>query len=364
MVAYFYALPDGARSFDQLFRMAVREIVSYDYTAKWTGVGEFTLVIPKSRDFIKTMRLPFVVLIDGDWLIADDLSYDKEKITVSGTDAKGILSLRVSAFSEQQDAGTQGYDVVEGTTAQCIKHYIDNNLISPVDSVRAVPMVFSSGNVTGLQEDAYMARLENVSQIVSNLCDGAGVGYEVTVNQNISAVGFVMQLRDSVDRSMEQSERARVIFSPGWGNVAVISFEHDIGNLYNAVFSTGAGVTQCICRSGVPEGLLRRECAIDVSVNTVADIERYTLDAVKDNTEKNSFNVVPLSAGYGSEFFLGDKVTVRDPDTGNNFTAVITQAHKQYSGSERSVEITVGEQKQKLLNRIINNLISGTQKRR
>lgn len=358
--AKFYDTPDGVKSFGQLFRMAVKNVVSYDYNAKWTSGGEFSLVLPTDKIYVSTLNTGMIVEIDGDWLFVESVNYDYDTITLSGTDAKALLNLRKSVWYDDEE--TQGYDAVSGTTAYCIEHYLNNNIIDPDDPERAMPFTFNSGGISGIN-DHYLARLEDVGNIVQVLCENAGIGYSVKGDYNSGK--FVFRLESGVDRSIEQSVRGRVIFTPAWGNVEKQEFHKDISQLYNAVYATGADVTQEVYRSDtIPSGLARRETAVSVNVQSVSDIQMYALDAVKDNIERNNFSVVPAVSGYGTDFTLGDKITVRNPYTGQFYSRVITEVHKSYSDNKKDIQIVVGDKNVKFLGQIVNNILSGTQKRR
>lgn len=344
------------------FLFATNQAVSYEYTEKIDDVGSFTLILPLDKTLLSDLAInQFITNDDGDWLWIQAIHYDDNKITLSGKDCKGLLELRVSLFGAEQETGTQGYDVVSGTTSQCVQHYLDNNIINPADNSRKIPMNFLS-QTDGLAEDSYMARLEKLSDIIKNLCQNAGIGYSII--WNFTTNQFLFVLKSGTDRSMNQSEISRVIFCPSWGNVISQEFEHDISNYYNIAYSEGAGIVQTVQRGSIePSGIQRRECTTSVSVETTKDIEKYTLYALEDNTETHSFQLKVSAQGYGTEYFLGDTVTVRDSYTHSNYNAVITQVTKKYSATEQNIEITLGKKKLPLLNRIIKNMTNGILKR-
>lgn len=311
---------------------------------------------------LKNLAVGEIIEYDGSWLIIEGLSYDYKQIRLSGHDLGIVLSMRVSTYNpDAQESGTQGYDVVQGTTAQCIEHYIDNNLINPANSERAVPMSFDANGVHGEANDHYMARLENVSDIVTALCDDAGIGYVADLYGGLIRI----RLKASTDKSITQSARAWVIFAAERGNVTGISFEHDSSNFLNAVYATGAEVTEVVYRSlaVVPEGLERYECAVDLSINSVDDIRDYALKAVESNTVTHAYQLSVPAGDYGVKYQLGDKVTVEETELGNRYTAVITEVKFSQGAGHKSIAITLGRQKPKLLNTIVNNIMSGTARR-
>lgn len=369
MFAKFYRTPTIGSTYSDDFLFATNKVGSYDYTERWTSPGDFTLTLPLDdviRKNIKSLQINNIILIDDDWLWMQDIQYGSSgKITISGQDCKGFLTLRESTFGETRIAGTEGYDVVKGTTAECVKHYLNNNIINPADPERKMPVTWNAySGINGLANDSYMARLENLSDIVKTLCDNAGIGYRM--KGKLGTGGFVFELARGTDRSITQVANPRVIFSIAWKNVVSMEFEHSVSNLYNAIYATGADVTKTVYRDAqnIPTGISRRETAIDVSVEESADIEKYALAAVEDNLETHTYKITPANDQYGSKYFLGDIVTVKDDITGNYYNEVITEVTKSCAAGQKSITITLGKQKPKLLNQIINNMISGVQKRR
>ena len=368
MFAKFYSPPDGSTNWAELTKYITDRIKSYGYTAKFLGSGDFTMVLHFIPEIISVLSVNDIINYDGDWLIIKGIKYDETAgITLTGNDLNGILSQRIAPP-----------DQVSGTsTAGCISHYLDNNIILPnaqnnADIARRIPLVFPAGGIAGNNDDSFKNNnYENLADIIRTLCEWADIGYRITGGG--SGRKFMFDLVKGTDRSIEQSVRPRVIFSPGWGNVVSQSFEHDVSNMYNAVygFDSGSSVVGIGYRYKtarvIPAGLLRQEAVVDVSLDdgeTVDNIPKYALAATEDNVEAHSYNVVPTADGFGKDYFLGDKVTVRDRYTNVNYSAVISEVEKNYSGGQKSIKVSVGKPNQKLLNMIINNTVAGVQKKR
>ena len=373
MFARFFRHDGNAFSF--LF--ATQDIHSYDYTKRWAKVGNFTLILPYDKTYVKKLLFNDFIEYDGDWLFIEDINYDNQKITLSGHDCKQLVYLRISALGSLSEQ----FDGTTGTTAQCIEYFLNKNMISPVDSVRELPLHFESG-ATGLNDDGYMTKLENVGDIVEKLCNSAGIGYEV--KGNLSHDYFTFQLKNTVDKSRNQSERARVIFSAERQNVTSISFEHDETNLYNAITAQGAGTIEVVYRdkdnnplippepsdsnyqnklneyqAKIPQGIARRECTLEVNVNSIGEIRKAALLAAEDNISTHTYNLGTFSGDYATKFSLGDIVSVKDDATANYFSDVITEVHMNLNAENRNIQITLGRQKPKLLNKIVKNMLNG-----
>lgn len=350
------------------FLFATDKVVSYEYTKRFTKTGSFSMVLPFNKSWLSQLAINGTIYYDGDWLWVQSIQYDGKTITLSGTDAKGLLGTRLSLFDfNESEPGTQGYDVVTGTTQECIQHYVRNNaVVGTCQMGRELPITAFSG-VDGLTSDSYMARLEYLSDIVTALCENAGIGYEMT--GQLSSAGFKLETTQGVDRSFSQDAVPRVIFSPNRRNVRSMVCEHGVDNLYNVVYGVDANETVGVTyrdTSGDTQ-IARRECTTSVSEVTVSNpmFDKYALHTVEDNVATHSYTIdAAVSSGYGSVYHIGDIVSVQDAWTGNIDSYQITEATKVYGSGQQSLSLVFGVPKQKPLTKIVNNFISGTLRRR
>lgn len=98
------------------------------------------------------------------------------------------------------------------------------------------------------------------------------------------------------------------------------------------------------------QGIKQEEIAIDVSVDTVADIEDYALNQTSGNISNNSYEVdVRAIDDFGTKYNLGDYITVKDSVTGQTWTAKIEEATKTVSAADKKLSLVIGEQEQNCL---------------
>ena len=358
MFAKIFKPPTLTSTFTDDFLFATDRISSYEYTKRWTKSGDFTLVCPFDKEILNALKLNGIICFDNDWLWIQNISYDGKQISVTGKDTKAFLETRVVL---PDDTGFEGYSSVSGTTAECIKNYLDKNCISPLDTNRRLPIVFKGGAV-GLQNDNYMARFEYLSDIITNLCDNADIGFDI--RGRLASKGFEFITLKGADRSFNQSNSNRVILSARWSNVLSQQFEHGVDNLLNAIYGTDSNNYSRLVQTSA-NGLSRRECNISVSVSTTDTwFEKYALNEVKDNIETHSFEIAVPFGDYGQDYILGDTVTVKDDFTGDLYNRKITEVTKNYSNGQKNISLVLGQQKQKPFQKIVNNLLNQTQKRR
>ena len=363
MVAKFYRCPTGSDLFQNYIFTATKNITNYQYVKKRATAGEFSLSAAIDSELMG-VRANYIIEFDGDQLIIDNIRHDETIVTFSGYDLKTLLKRRVSTPEPAQDESnvfnSQAYDIVSGTTAQCIKYFLDRYLISPSDSEREMPLQWESG-ASGSQTDSAMVRLSSVHDIVAELCDGAEIGYSVYFLEDHRNARI--KLVEGKDHSENQSNRARVVFSAKSKNLLRAEFESDYSNLINAVYAENTlnNTIGLYYPSSVVSGIARREAATSISPPQLEDAEMFALEAIKDNVVTNSYNIsAAQSCGYGIDWDVGDIVTVIDIQRGDRYNARVEEVQKTLTGSERNLSVTLGKPKQKLLNRIVSGIQNGT----
>lgn len=74
-----------------------------------------------------------------------------------------------------------------------------------------MPRLVVGQRVQGKENDSYLARLQPLSEVVSDLCRNAMVGYEIV--GDFESNNFIFNMLRGIDRSIEQSVHEPVIFS-------------------------------------------------------------------------------------------------------------------------------------------------------
>lgn len=385
MFAQFFKMPTYSNASDlwsefmsdRLF--ATDKIVRYEYTKRFTKVGHFEMSIPFDKTFISALELNGMngtIYYDNDWLWIQSIQYDGKTITLAGTDMKGLLETRVSLYADQHIDGGQGYDIATGTTKACIKHYLDGNAVSPSNVKRILPIISTVSGTDGLSEDSYMARLEVLSDIIGNLCENAGIGYDVAGRP--SSWCFQVSTIEGTNRSHDQTDVTPIVFAVSHRNVRSFVCEHGVSDLYNEVYAVDSNeIVKMVNRNqeldehGDPKQvarMLRRECTVTVGTSSTGDdadyFDKYVLREVADNVESHSFTIEPTVSGYGTDYTLGDYVTILDDFTGILYKRQITEVTKTYSAGQQTLSLVFGTPKQKPLQKLANSFVNGTARRR
>jgi len=323
------------------------------------------MTIKKGTLFADQIEPNTFIYYDKDWLIVNDVILDDEVYTVTGTDGKGLLAQRITLYDVAQDTGTMGYDVVQGSTELCLKHYIANNIVNPIDNNRKIPAFTLGENKNrGIANDSYMSRLEPLHELCEKLCKNANIGYDVKVD--LLNNKQIFDVIDVTDRSASQRDRNQIIFEKGRNNV--LSMEREVGNsneknVFYAVKSGGnleADATVIAVTRGEAQaaGIYRREMQLNVSCDSVADIALYARQQMTPYQKTDSFKISAADVeNFDKLFFIGDKVTIRDKTLNVTADVIIEGATKEIENGKKSITLEFGEGKPKIINQLNQKII-------
>ena len=341
----------------------IQDITEYQYKKSLTDVGLFSMTIPLDTPYADEIAEDYYLFVDKkDWLLVQDVKKTETGYAITGTDLKGILATRITLYDVVND--TMGFDSVSGSTEECCKHYIANNIVNPIDPNRTIPLVTLVTNQNrGIANDTYMSRFEYLHEVIKKLCENAKIGY--TMYADVPNNKIIFDIVNIVDKTIDQQDRNRVVFDVK--NKNVLSYERAKGNstYKNAFYATKSGggletdATTKLCHptATAPKGIARKEIHLNVSCESVADIETYAKYQYKDYAKIDSLAIAPADVnGYGVIFDVGDKVTQKIDDEYVN--TVIQSAEETYSGGNYNVTINFGDEQPqplKYLKTMINN---------
>lgn len=331
------------------------EVEKYDYRKYWMDIGQFTLVVPKTVKGINYIKNDMLIFVDegesgypSDCLIINGIQDDGCRVTLSGTDAKGMLNYRVTMFPEKEiEAGTYGYDVRQGSTGSIIAGYIDYNCISSPDPKRNIPGLSVWSSSGGISNDTYMSRLQPLNEVVTALCKNADIGWDIVFSpSNIS--GYHFEIVEGTDRT-NATGKYKCIFADFLNNAESIITEEKTNERRNVIWTVnGSDVDKAVVTSiykskdsDMTSGFNRRETVITANCDldlTESYVETKTADMI--DKMQIGFTLVDPSM-YGSRFLVGDKVTVMK--NGTAYDRRVIEVDKSYSSGKRSVSVQLGD---------------------
>ena len=384
--------------FEGATRTRVNLIRTYNYvtyTEELGGRGSFEIKIPTTETSLINIEVGNFILFENDVVgiikgIKDAEDSDTE-ITVYGYMANHILEYRSFLKTEKK----------YGQPGAMIRTFFEKLFENPVDVRRRISFL----ELADIPESLYMQQsttwqctgktfLEYISDVLSKY--GCGIRTIPNIenyregehNPNIDSLSVVVL--SSYDRSLGNTEgNEPVIFSFDMNNVESYEFEQNSQSYCTTaiVASEGEGqerktieVQSPYASGGTePTGYDRIELYVDArdlqSENTEGEeltdeeleelMAQRGLTALEENAKYESFDASILQGNYkyGTDYFLGDIVTVITKDGSKRFNLQINKVTKSISNGVEHFDIGFGmdwlEAQEKKQSSAINKVSTG-----
>ena len=339
-------------------------VTSAEVTERLWTPGNFTLEIPaEARHAEKLIPGRAVWIEQGLWGIIDDmrLRHDASGAVreVSGRQLKGLTGDRITIPPAANPVvGAQGYDTATGSTETVMKHFVAANMGPGGQVARVVfGLQIATDHGRGVQDDKYMSRHDVLSDVLSALGEGAGLGYDIVPDLNTHKLVF--DIIQGEDHTARQSDRPRVVFSIRRKSALSQEYVLSTGDSRNVFYATLSGsefadetLTATYLREGEeePVGFRRREKHLSISSDTPTPGEEYNELRRKTLLEAESFRtaesfsceIAPGPTQYRRDYRLGDLVSVVNEEWGVEMHARLVEMKTSYSASGVSYTATFG----------------------
>lgn len=247
------------------------EIDNYEsmfFNRSWHGIGGIELRINRHMKYADTLLKNNLILIGTDlnkvFIIKHrEIELDENgKITenwlIKGYALKSIVAQRITMPPVHT-----AYDNKSGPTESVMKHYVNNNLVNPVDPRRKIPqLVIAPDLQRGIHID-YSSRFKNVAEEMSTLSLTSGLGWDVTLD--ITNKQWVFDIVEGRNLVAGQSINPPVIFSPQFESLKSLQYTQSELNYKNVaiVAGQGEGVDRRVIEIGNYAAINRHEVFID-----------------------------------------------------------------------------------------------------
>ena len=271
------------------------------WTSRYYEAGDFEVYIRADEGIQKALS-------PGNYLMRYDsettyvieslkLNTDAENgdyFTVTGQDLKSLLKRRI----------VWKQTTVNGTLKECIEKLLIENVITPENSARALPLLIGEYSIRNIQIEAQYTG-DDIYEVITALCKTYDIGWNIRLTQDRK---FEFYLYEGKDRSYGQDENDYVVFSYDFENLVTSEYSLDNSSLKNValVAGEGEGLYRRMCTVGVQHGTERRELFVDAR-----DI---TSDTGEEITETFSVSSRDKSHTFSNYIYSINKVTITDPD--------------------------------------------------
>ena len=366
------------------------EIDNYEsmfFNRSWHGIGDIEIRINRYKKYANTLVKNNLILVGNDlskvFIIKHrEIELDENgKITenwlIKGYVLKSIIAQRITLPPLHTS-----YDNKSGSAETVMKHYINTNLILPVDGRRKIPQLVIAFDLQRGMQISYASRFKNLAEEMSTLSLASGLGWDVTLDiDNKLWVFDVMQGRNLV---ASQSILPPVIFSPQFESLKSLQYAQSDLSYKNVaiVAGQGEGVERRVIEVGNYSAINRHEIFIDA--RDVAEVdddekpfpEQQIIQALTDRGQQQLNELLqeeylegqiltnsPFK--YQVDYDYGDITTIQNLDWGVTMDARITEIKEIYETTGFSIEATFGNSRPTLIQKIKQELnqISGEVRR-
>ena len=343
------------------------------------GVGDFEIYVPCTQENIDALAVGNYITRYNSRNIGIiekiEVTYnpqDGRMIVAAGRFAKSILDRRLIF---KLSAHSVSPTFLSGNVESAARSLVADNAIScAFDTGRNMPelVLGASAGITKkiIDNDGYSADKQVTYKELLSYSDGLLEEYELgaycMLDNNLKLAYTVFE---GTDRSVDNTAGNQpVVFSQDFDNLLSSEYQYDNTKLKNAALIGGEGEGEArfcsIVKDSAVTGLKRREVWIDSSsitkkYNDESGTEQTFTDDEYDKqlktdgmqklaelaiteTFEGEIDITNGSFSYGTDFALGDKVTVQDTEIGLYINARILEITEVQDDNGYSIEAKYG----------------------
>src|SRR5690554_7294205 len=382
------------RIFDENINL-LAEISNYEslmFTRSWHGVGDLELRINRYKNYTDTLQKGNIIVIGNEKhkcykILHREIELDEqgkvsENWLIKGLELKSVAGQRITIPPSHV-----AYDNRSGSAETVMKHYINNNLVSPADPKRKIDQLVIAPNLSRGSHVNWQSRFKNVSEELTDISMLSGIGWFVSVDYQSKK--WVFDVKNGRDLTVNQAVNNPVIFSPEFDNIKHMYYVDSDLNHRNVAYvaGQGEGVERRVVELGESVGLSRYELFVDardVAEKTEDDqpVERPEDEIIADLRMRGQKRLVEMDVEefleaqimtpikrtengqvkvfstfmYEHDYDLGDIVTVQNKGWGITTDTRITEVTEIYDNTGFHLEATFGNSRPTLISRIKQEL--------
>jgi Siphovirus ReqiPepy6 Gp37-like protein len=345
-------------------------------TRKWHSIGDLELRINRHLKHSEHLIKGNLVIVGSN---LNKVFIIKHREIELNQDGKASENWLIRALSLKSIVGqrmtvppsTTAYDNKQGDAETVIKHYIDRNVVSPVDPDRVIQQIMIAANRNRGPSVSWQSRYKNLAEELINISSLSEIGWDVFLDTQQKK--WVFDVAEGRDITVNQSSLPPVIFSPQFETLQSLRYTESDLNYKNTAYvaGQGEGTERRVLQVGNNTGLNRYEIIVDardVAEQTEDDppVNRPEADIINDLTlrgqqQLNDFIQEQYLEGqvltksrliYEKDYDLGDIVTLQNRDWNITMDIRLTEVKEIYEQNGFRVEGTFGKPLPTLIDKI------------
>lgn len=280
-------------------------------------------------------------------------------IAITGTELKGIASMRVTLPNEVGDSDHFGWDrypiadLPDMPAESVMKYYADRHMASR--GTREFPNLSIAPNWERGIKMRWSTRFETLDAVFSGIGKFSSMGYDIRIDLQYNR--YIFDVIIGKNRTIGSS--TPVVFSAGFANIDSILYTLDDSKVINAAYAGGVGEdenrTIVTVDNQNAQGFERFESFIDCgSIELPDDIIFEAKNKLKNNSSKETLtgNIFNSTFQYLTHWDIGDTVTLADGEMGVEADKLITAVQENWEGGSYQIIATFGDKENTLLDEI------------
>lgn len=347
------------RNLDRIGVIVPQDLVGATFVIRYNNVGTWSLTLPYGNRLGELLRLPGYGIVvtgpEGETIISGPTLTAKLEQTQDNTEGTWqiegasddiYLAERLAyptPTTADVTAQTSGYDIRTGAAETVIKAYVNANMGSAAPVERLIPYLeIETDQARGATVYA-SARFDNIQEFIYDLAQVGGIGYQLRqTNGTLEFSVFVPQDRsDLIRMDIQNRKLSSSTYSYGTAKVtrAIVAGRGEAENRIFVERSNSDSLNAEVQWNRRIEVFKDARQSEDTNeLNTAGD--ELLADLGKTIVEMSVTPSDDQTMVYGTDWFLGDRVTVVANDIES--TAVVTEVGIQIGSDGVRVGATVG----------------------
>ena len=356
------------------------------------GIGDLELRINRYKNYTDTLQKGNVIVVGNDKHKTYKIEHREIELDQEGKATENwlIKALELKAVTGDRITLPPSHTAYDNRSARAetvMKHYVNRNVITPVDSKRKIPQLLLAPDLNRGPHINWQSRFKNLAEDLAEISLVSGIGWGVRVDYDLRK--WIFDVSEGRDLTANQDVHSPVIYSPQFDNIKTMHYVDSDLNYRNTAYvaGQGEGVLRRVIELGQASGLARKELFVDArDVSEETDIEgedpvpRPPQDIINDLISRGNQKLAELiqetflesqimthsTFKYEKDWDLGDIVTVQYKDWGVTLDARITEVKEIYEpDNDVQIEVVFGNSRPTLIQKIKQELsqISGEVRR-
>lgn len=344
------------------------EVDSYTsliFTRRWHRIGEFQIVCNMYANNAEHLKEQNLIILGGDTkkcgiilhreIQLDEKGKASENWLIKGLTLEGITKRRLTVPPIGSDQ-----DVISGNAETVMKHYVTNNIISPVDVNRKIEQVINANNQLRGQQISWQSRYKQLDEELERMSYLTGIGWFMYLDYNNKK--WVFDVKEGRNLTASQSINPPVIFSPEFDSIQSQKFIDSVLDYKSTAYmgGQGEGTARTILQVGQATGLDRFETFVDArDKQTSQELTQHGLEILSEVDRKRSFGAEILQKSpfvYQKDWDLGDIVTVQNKQWNVTMDSRITEVQETFEPSGFKLSAVFGNDMPTLITKLKREL--------